>query len=162
MMHFIPDCLVPDSFSGKRRQYLKECVSLFLLFAFCAVYSYSTDDVSSGLMPDWWTKNIVPLIKPYPCPFCGGTRSFLYMFRGELAEAAHYSLFGVFFFFCGGIDMLCKFIYLFTFPSVRLEKFFSFCDGNNSFLTVVLFIFWGIQLLLHYAGVFLWYPLASR
>ena len=34
MMHFIPDCLVPGVFLGKRRQYLKECVSLFLFLHF--------------------------------------------------------------------------------------------------------------------------------
>ena len=159
MMHFIPDCLVPGVFSGKRRQYLKECVSLFLFFAFCAVYSYSTDDACCGLMPDWWTKNIVPLIKPYPCPFCGGTRSFLYMFRGEFSEAAHYSFFGIFFFFFGGVDIICKMIYLFLWPAGWFEKFFAL-GWNCTFLTTVLLSLWCIQLLRHAADIFQWYPFA--
>lgn len=159
MLHFIPDRLIPGSICGKKRLYLNESASLFLLFSFCLLYSWGVEDIHRGIMPEWWTENVIKYLKGFPCPFCGATRSMLYLCRGAFSEAAHYSFFGCFFFFSGLVDMLGKLIFVFVHPASCLEKYL-FIWGRFTIFTTVVFGLWGIQLLLHYTGIFTWYALA--
>ena len=154
MLHFSPDRFVPGRYTGNRRLYFKECASLFLLYFFAFVYAYTAKDLDSGIMPGWWNE-LLTYIRHFPCPFCGATRSVLYMCRGNLIEAAHFNLFGILFFAAGLFDMTVKLIYLYICPAPWIEKKLFFVGRLTFFLSLV-FSLWGIQLLLHYTGIFSW------
>lgn len=97
-------------------------------------------------------------IKSFPCPFCGATRSVLYMCRGNFIEAAHYSFFGIFFFIAGFFDFTVKLIYLYIYPVSWIEKKLFFFE-RLTFIAPLLFSLWGLQILLHFSGIFSWHLL---
>ncbi|NLP37986.1 MAG: DUF2752 domain-containing protein [Firmicutes bacterium] len=91
------------------------------------------------------------------CPLCGGTRSFLSLFSGNLREALHYSIFGTFVFFI--VYLLLPFRLLLA------------CGVKNYLLNRVKALDWwleerflyflaitsGLQWLLDYLGLWRWY-----
>ena len=158
MIHFIPDRVIPDRVSGIKRRYLNECISLFLVLAFGVIYSFVGGNAADGLWPKSFEKLRFLLHGGvFMCPLCGGTRSFLFMCRGEIITAAHYNFFAIVFFFSLPLHVFLKMWFLCTgkLPGFAAE-ILKFID-RNSLLLIIIFALWPLQLLLHYTGVFIWY-----
>lgn len=117
-------------------------------------------DISEGVLPQWLGK-VLPLgHHGFVCPFCGGTRAFVYVLRGDFRMAVRCSLLGT----------LVTMWLLATFP-LRLwfllcqkaplaERFFSEvkhfeCADHFLLVTAGCFV---IQLALHFSGVLPWLP----
>ena len=161
MIHFVPDFLLPARFEGRQRKYLNECISLAVLFILCLVVNFFRNSPESGLLPEFANKIRSFLHLDQICPLCGATRSFLFMCRGDIVTAAHYSFFGVFFFFGALIHLGIKSAFLLRCRNSVLLKLLNAIDRNCIILWGV-FILWSIQLILHFTGIFSWYPLIGQ
>lgn len=161
MLFYIPDALVPARFKGAERRFWNECASLAVLCTAGVIYANITDHPEMGLLNFPAMEKIRLYLHGIPmCPLCGGTRSFLYMCRGEISTALHYSFFGVYFFIAAVFHCLLKFLLLHS-PRKSLLKIACYADRTSIFL-IMLFSLWGLQLLLHYSGIFSWFALAGR
>jgi hypothetical protein len=160
LFFFLPDRLVPKRYKGVKRRYWNECASLALLFILGASLAIFVKNFENGLIPwETWEKIRFYLHNKYQmCPLCGATRSFVFMCRGALVSALHYSLFGTFFFFAGIFNLVAKFILLKFQPSSKFISFINFIDNKFS-LTFLIFLCWILQLALHYTGMFAWYTI---
>ena len=82
------------------------------------------------------------------------------MCRGEIVTAAHYNFFAILFFFTLFIHIFLK---IWVLCRGELPKFpakvLKLID-SSSLQIILLFILWGVQLLLHFTGIFLWYTVA--
>jgi hypothetical protein len=137
---------------------------MILLLAAAFICSYVKDDPANGLFPEslpsgaheWWN-SVRQNIHRLPCPFCGGTRSFLLMCRGNIVAAAHYSFFGIYFFFLLLIHIPLKYRMLkksAPLPPI-IAAFVRFTDNPWYFIGIAT-VMMALQLLLHYTGIFEW------
>ena len=158
MIYFIPDRLIPARFSGVDRRYFNECISIALLLCLGMIWTLAGWDAADGVLPGSW-KKIRELLHGgvLMCPLCGGTRSFLFMCRGEIVKAAHYNFFAIVFFFSIFFHFFLKTWVLCAgkLPAV-LSAVLKFIDCDLLHI-ITIFVLWGIQLLLHFTGIFLWY-----
>lgn len=170
MLHFIPDRFVPAPYQGRRRIYWNECASLALLYAFAFAWAWlAVDSPAEGitgthLLPEWMTQSFTYLRRlthnPPMCPLCGGTRSVLAICRGDIITAAHYSLFGIYFFLGGLLHLALKLYLLKTGrqPGSKMHKFLRAADSGWLFMGTML-ILWLLQMTLHFTGIFRWHTL---
>ena len=161
MIHFVPDFLLPAGVQGRDRTYLKECISLAVLFIFCFLLNYFRGEPEAGVYPDFINtfRRKIHIIEM--CPLCGSTRSFLFMCRGNILMAAHYSFFGIFF-FCGSWGhLICKTLFLLRFRNRFLLQLLSVLDRYVIVLWTV-FILWILQISLHFSGIFSWYTVREQ
>lgn|GEM_PF-1890811 len=157
MFFFLPDCLIPRCYQGVKRRYWNECISLTLIFIFGVSCSLFMENPGDGLISgEFWNKFRILVHGPLMCPFCGASRSFVFMCRGDFLQALHYSIFGTYFFVACIFHGIAKFILLKYEPPQKFVRFIDFLDRKFP-VTVLLFVIWGIQLALHYSGIFLWY-----
>lgn len=161
MIHFVPDFLLPAKFEGNERRYLKECISLAVLFILCILVNFFHNSPESGLLPEFISQWRFRVHGPEMCPLCGATRSFLFMCRGDIVAAAHYSFFGVFFFFGALIHLGIKSAYLLRWRKPLIFNILNAIDRHVIILWSV-FILWVLQLLLHFSGIFAWYTIAGQ
>ena len=161
MIHFVPDFLLPARFEGRQRRYLNECISLAVLFILCFAVNFFRNSPESGLLPGFANELRSYLHLDQICPLCGATRSFLFMCGGDIVTAAHYSFFGVFFFFGALIHLALKTAHLLKKCDKFVVKALHIIDRNSITLWGV-FILWIIQLILHFTGIFSWYPLIGH
>ncbi|HHT37776.1 MAG: DUF2752 domain-containing protein [Candidatus Wallacebacter cryptica] len=92
----------------------------------------------------------------YRCPLCGGTRSFLYMFSGNINTALHHSFFGTFLFIYLYSSLPLRWAVAFGYEGsvgTMLMRFDSWVEKNILWL---IFIGALSQLFLDYTGLFYW------
>ena len=155
MIHFIPDNFVPKKYKTQERVYWNECVSLGILFIFGLIYSRMHFCFENTYIAEIWQK-LRAYVHGIPmCPLCGGTRSFLALCRGDIILALHYSFFGTAVFFIMIFHFVLKCSIL-IFPELfRLRNIAKNADKHVTLLTFMLSL-WGLQILLHYCGIFEW------
>jgi hypothetical protein len=134
--------------------------SLTLICIAVAAYFYLFGGMSNqGLLADvfGWVGRIRTLSHfGYRCPLCGGTRSFIYMFSGNIKASLHHSFFGTFLFLYLYLSLPLRCAITFGHENragkllVRLDSWFE----NN----VIWLIFLGalVQITLDYVGLFHW------
>lgn len=158
MLHFIPNKIVPAEYQGVYRKYWNECVSIILLFISGSIFGLFREQIAETSVAERWVQVSFYLHGQMVCPLCGGTRSFVSLCGGDILSALHYSFFGTFIFFVLIFHFVVKFISL---KKRENNKFLSVAKGIDRYETFLLpmFVFWGVQLLLHYTGIFKWYVL---
>ena len=158
MLFFLPQRFAPAQYNIIRKRYWNESVSWLLLLTVCGLYSVLAGDISRGVIDyGWWRTLRMYLHGGTPmCPLCGGVRSFLFILRGELITALHFSISGVFCFLAGTLNCVVKMLLLQGKDNIFLQKSAAVADSRY-FLLIMIFFCWGLQLLLHYGGVFSWY-----
>ena len=158
MIHFIPDRLLTARFTGNSRRYFNECVSLAVLLCTGTIWSWFGGVPANGLLPASWEKIRLIIHGGVPmCPLCGGTRSFLLMCRGEIVMAAHYNLFGVVFFCAIFLHLFLKIWALRSGKLPALPAGILAIADNGTLMLATIFTLWGVQAILHFTGIFLWY-----
>ncbi len=158
MIHFLPDKFVPAKYQGVRRKYWNECVSIGLLFAGGIFFAGFGHYISGGILSVIWAEVRFYIHGVPMCPLCGGTRSFISMCRGDIITALHYSFFGTLVFFILIFHLVLKILLLSGRGKVKFLHMLENFERLSIFFTVM-FSLWGVQMLLHYLGVFKWYTL---
>lgn len=156
MIFFVPQRFIPRKYTGEQRRYWNESVSCFILLSAGMIYSKFSGDIHGGLIScEWWSVLRPYLHGPPMCPLCGTLRSFIFMCRGDVLTALHYSFFGFFLFLSCILHGGLKFMLLHPNAPQALLTLARKLDRKNLFL-IVLFGQWIVQLMLHYTGVFSW------
>ena len=91
------------------------------------------------------------------CPLCGGTRSFLSLFSGNIQEALHYSLLGTFTFFAVYLLLPFRFLLAWGRKSPVLDRIKAFDWWLEEYFLYLLVIAYALQVLLDYLGILRWY-----
>ncbi|HET7380687.1 MAG TPA: DUF2752 domain-containing protein [Gaiellales bacterium] len=77
----VPQMAIARAAAGDRMRYLGLMAGLLLWLTYTRLYwVLHTSHVAMPTCPFF-------LLTGHPCPFCGGTRSFAYMWQGDLADA---------------------------------------------------------------------------
>lgn len=104
--------------------------------------------------------NVRQLVHPqqFPCPFCGGTRAFLFCCEGDFFLALRYSITGFIVFWWLVLNLPLRGIVL-LFPGLK-DRFRRIIEAlDSSQLQIIILIFgWLIQIVLHLTGIMSWYP----
>ena len=129
---------------------------------FCALLLHFLHiDISGGILPQ--SISSLPFIghKDFVCPFCGGTRAFIFFSNGQIMDAMHCSLLGTFISAWLFSTLPIRVIFYFK-PdyewSKNLYRLIKRTE-NPDWLIIAMAFFIVIQLWLHYSLGFHWVPL---
>ncbi len=92
----------------------------------------------------------------YRCPVCGGTRSFLAMFNGDIGLALQYSFFGVFLFLSTYLILPIRFLIALGFSNRLTSLITRFDQWLETHTLKLIFGGYGLQLILDFTNIFPW------
>ena len=90
------------------------------------------------------------------CPLCGGTRSFRFIFSGDIIKALHHSIIGTVVFVFVYLLIPFRLLILFNIKN-RLTYVIKVVDEYfEKYFIYIIFVLYALQLLLDDLGVFVW------
>lgn len=163
MIDIVPRSLLPRALLPAQRKDYIVCLSCCFCLLGGTLLAWNDLTVLPGSSAGHFLNKVREVIHPswFPCPFCGGTRSFVCCCRGDFFSAMHYSLGGCLVFWWMLLNApLRGAMLLFSKFKTRhpgIGEAITLMDSSRLQMRMLLSV-WVTQLALHILGILSWYP----